>query len=392
MIDVIWVLVSIGGRLLSSYVLAFVLIGLFWRILGPANRFPHRTIIIAALILTAPKAAEQMMVAARQLPQAAITAEVEAANQAFLDVFAYAATRDELHARLGSLSLDRWPANARQMVSATLSTKARRYSDIHQSRMAGRVVRSPIPAEGRVLDELRRVDDMHWTPLLEAAARGDVVNLPDLTVTEAHESWGLAVTAARAWILFAQALRETHGLDIPAFDAEAHLGTAFDWIEDLYRVMAGDITADALFERTTLVDRVVKSSSAEAADVAALQELLGTDRGFGASYTLFAWATTFVELATDRWIARAALGETPPTTLVRLNSFRSILGLPVVHDDVVSEGRASGMMPDWPGAAPGDVGRPLQAIRLEADEGLAALAASVARLSPYWAPPAITLN
>jgi hypothetical protein len=385
-------LLEIGGRLIPAYLVAFLAFGILWRTLGPHKRFPHRTIVIVALVLTAPRVVEQITVATRQLPESAIAAEAEVANRAFLGAFNLSATREDVRTQIAGLSIDRWPAGAAEFLADSLLTKAHRYSDIHQSMTTGRIVRTTIPGAGPYVDELRSIDDAHWTPLLEAAARGEVVRLPDATLADPSESWLLAVTATRARIMVTQALNEFHGLSLSLLHAEEELATAFDWIEDFVRITSGVGSLDALSEQADVVDRVVNAQDVSPSDVDALKQLLASDVASSASYVLNTWATSFVELATDRWIARVALGESPRSTIVRLNSYRAVLGLPILHNDVVAEARSTKMMPSWAGAAPDEAGRPLDAVLAEATAGLRTLEMAVASLAPAWAPPVIDLD
>lgn len=387
----LWALVEIGGRMISAYLVAFVIVGIFWRILGPRDRFPHITILVIAVVLTIPKVAQEFTAVARQMPTSEIQTELAVINQAFLDAFDFSATREEVRARLAPLSLDRWPDGAIEVLTAGLFTKAHRYSDIHQSLTTGRVVRTPVAAVASNSAELQQTDATSWTPLLEAAARGEPIQLPDMTITDVNESWVIAVTATRARIIVAQALQDTHGLSTPLVDAETQLATAFDWIADYFDAMDDPSASDAFVETSALIFRAVNASGGEPeATNALLQKLEGP--GHVESYLLFAWANAFVDLKTDEWIARNALGETTPTTIVRLNTFRTTLGLPIVHNDVVTAARTHQAMPDWAGANPDLVGLPLDLVLADAQAGLRALEASASRLAAAWVPPTVILD
>ncbi|MCA1789057.1 MAG: hypothetical protein LC667_04125 [Thioalkalivibrio sp.] len=387
----LWALVDIGGRMVSAYLVTFVVVGIFWRILGSRDRFPHITILVIAAILTVPKVAQEFAAVAQQMPTAELQTEFAVANQAFLDAFDYTATREEVRTRLAPLSLDRWPDGAREVLAAGLFTKAHRYSDIHQSLATGRVVRTPVAAIASNSAEFQQSDATHWTPLLEAAARGEPLYLPDMTITDVSESWFMAVTATRARIIVAQALEETHGLSTQLVDAETQLATAFDWIADYAAAMDNPSASDAFAARSALIFRAVNAIGGEPEAANALLQLLDGP-GHTRSYVLFTWANNFVDLKTDEWLARTALGETPPTTIVRLNTFRTTLGLPIVHNDVVAAARTQKVMPDWVGANPDLVGLPMDLVLTDTQAGLRALEAAASRLAPAWTPPTLILD
>ena len=370
------------------------------------KKMPLRGILIAAVILTllsalrgGPRVGSEFARGFNPFPnsgqevQAQLVTEAEAVNQAFLAAFDLTASRDEVRSMVAAIPLDRWPANVRNPLIATIITKANRYGDLHQSIMLGQVVRTPLPAQGAQSEELRNLDETVWTPLLEAAARGDSVTLPDLVIHGTQESWLMAVTATRARIVFLDALHAAHGIDRPVFDADRDLATAFDWLEGYARDFRSGGGEPGPFVEllASLVDVTGNHIPAPHAITDAL-DAASAYPDLARSFLLSEWATEYVDHSTHKWLARVALGERPPTTVIRLNTYRRVLGLPIMLQEVATEARTSGAMPAWTGALAHHSASSPREILDEAERELRLLNDRYASVAAFWLAPKIDLD
>lgn len=162
---------------------------------------------------------------------------------------AYVALRD------GSLSPHQLPTYLRPVAAvglgddeldwilASIQLRTTRYIDIHQSMSTGRLVSTPLPDS---LSEHAAIDTAHWLPLLEAAARGQPVPLPDGTLTHAGETYLLAVVASWAQYELFVALEQHLNLATPMSDALRYVGPTLAWIVPMMAVPPDGPAIDAM--------------------------------------------------------------------------------------------------------------------------------------------------
>lgn len=316
-----------------------------------------------------------------------VTVQVQNVNDAFAAALLGGASREETQARLEGLEPSRWPAGATEVLISAINTKAERYGDIHQSMLLGVVVRTPLIAPASIVDQMAATDDRIWSPLLGAAARGEPVTLPDSTVSTAEETYFLAVTAAHARIMVMEFLEARYDLEVPLTIADRELATAADWIGSYATASQTPSGAPSSADALNLLYEVtaLRNPPAELVERALAAARAHPDTA--SSYLLFTWLTDHVTYVTDRWLI--ALARTPSgSTELRgaLNSYRRLLGLPIVLSADLDAVRQRGALPWWSDSAYAD---DLRTADEDAAAALSDLSARYASLAAFWTPPTL---
>jgi hypothetical protein len=316
-----------------------------------------------------------------------VTVQAQQVNDAFAEAVLGGASREETRARLAGLDPSRWPDGVAEVLISAINTKAERYGDIHQSMLLGVVVRTPLSAPAGIADQMAATDERVWSPLLEAAARGEPVTLPDSTVSSAEETYFLAITAAHARIMVMEVLEARYGLEVTLTMADRELATAADWIGAYTAASQTPTAAPSSVEALNLLYEVTALRNPPAELVERALAAAAAHPEAARSYLLFTWLTDHVTYVTDRWLIELAQAPSEGAELrEELNSYRRLLGLPIVLSSDLDAVRQRGALPWWSDSAYADE---LQTADDDAAAALSDLSARYASVAVFWTPPTL---
>jgi hypothetical protein len=183
--------------------------------------------------------------------------------------------------------------------------------------------------------------------LLEAAARGGPVLLPDGAIESVDESLWLSLLAARARIVLFEELQRQHRLDMPLTAADRALSHALDWV-GVAAALGSDEEGFAAW--VSMMNAVGDAADADRAVPTSMPEDLLAAWRFApesvSSLLAFNWSLDVLDLAVSQWLAETTLGLKPTFDLEALDAHRRLLGIPIGLTDMeLAHARATGTLP-----------------------------------------------
>ena len=395
MSTITWYVPIAAAHLVSGFLAGLAIVGLVWvvvlRTRRPGTLLPWKAVwLVAALVAFNGIVRDVPQIRDRVSGEASFP-EIQRVNEVFVALLGEGISRAEASASLAGLDPGDWSDDAFAVVFPAVSVKSERYVDIHQSFMAGRVIRTPIPHSGWLAAELSERDRAAWDPLLEAAARGGPVQLPDAVIESADESFWLALLAARARVVLLQELEKLYGIDMPLSSADRALSHALDWVG----------VATVAFSRDEDVSKWIAFMQTVGDASAGLDESTGTVSegmqdawesapAFVSSLLTYNWAVEILDLAMSEWLAATALGLTPSVSLEAVDAHRRLLGMPTGLTQIELEYvQATGTLPEHVALGRARVD---ESLLLAIDVARHQLAERFARIAPGWLPPALRLR
>ena len=367
----------------ASYLLVALIAGFVW-LFDRSSRFPRRTVLVIAAVLTVVSIARVVPDLVRDARAThALESAAPALNALYDEAFGSLLAKHVIRERVSELNVDAWPDDAVNVLVPALEFKSVRYGDLHQSMMLGEVVRTPVEVDPTLADEMGERDERIWLPLLEAAAAGGPVRIGSEEVGSVEHSYAMAMAATRTRVLVFGALSDLHGLDIvfsPAHDASMD---AFEWLA----AVSGQGAEGEIQRLLLALMRVTESESPTTSDVDAAMRAVAAAPSIARSYLTHAWLVERTSLASERVLVDAAVSGGAGVDLTRVNDYRRSLGLPIVLQTDVEEVVATSHMPWWAET----VRRASPTAGSAIDDAIASLERRFAPFAGTWSPPEIGL-